>query len=212
MKIQNQEQQAKQKIEAARQENQKRIDALREQQASNETKGNLLIANVDLVEEVKSAVLGLVNQQMDWNTIEKLIQSEQNKGNKIAKHVSLPLDLKNNKIKILLPNTDEEDNTSSDDSDSDSSSDDDSEIDSSEEENSDVSDFETEEGVETSTKKDKKKVSQKRNSRVDKFSLNKTVVAIDLGLSAYANASTYFNMKKTMLRSKRRWRKILKRL
>ncbi|XDT42931.1 Fibronectin-binding protein A N-terminus (FbpA) [Nakaseomyces glabratus] len=196
LKIQNQEQQAKQKIEAARQENQKRIDALREQQASNETKGNLLIANFDLVEEVKSAVLGLVNQQMDWNTIEKLIQSEQNKGNKIAKHVSLPLDLKNNKIKILLPNTDEEDSTSSDDSDSDSSSDDDSEIDSSEEENSDVSDFETEEGVETSTKKDKKKVSQKRNSKVDKFSLNKTVVAIDLGLSAYANASTYFNMKK----------------
>ncbi|KAL3233629.1 hypothetical protein RNJ44_03669 [Nakaseomyces bracarensis] len=194
LKIQNQEIQAQQKIEAARNENQRKIQALRDVQTSNETKGNILIANADLVEEAKTAVLGLVEQQMDWNTIEKLIQSEQSKDNQIAKLIQLPLDLKSNKITILLSNSEEENSDTS----SDDSSDDETSSDSSSEEedsdnsdsDSDVSDFETEEGVEKSSKKG-------GSRKVSKLDKSKIPIIIDLSLSAYANASNYFNLKKT---------------
>lgn len=178
LRIQSQESQAQKKIDDARAENDRKIQALLNVQELNERKGHLIIENAPLIEEVKLAVQGLIDQQMDWNTIEKLIKSEQKRGNKIAQLLNLPLNLKQNKISVKLDvSSDKEGDTSSDgdneseDSTSESSSDSDSE--------------EIGNSKERSTRNMKKKPNDKIN------------VTIDLGLSAYANASEYFNIKKT---------------
>lgn len=189
LRIQQQEQLAKKKLEDARLENQRKIQALVDVQSINERKGHVIIANADLVEEAKIAVQGLIDQQMDWQTIEKLIKNEQLKKNKIAMVIDLPLELKDNAINLLLPelsdSNDEDRNEGDSDSDSStgeySSSEPDSDSSSDE---SDVSDFEAEDSNEES-----------RISRPKKD--NKLKIRIDLGLSAYANASKYFTVKKT---------------
>lgn len=89
-------------------------------QELNERKGHLIIENASLIEEVKLAVQGLVDQQMDWSTIEKLIKSEQKKGNKIAQLLNLPLNLKQNKISVKLDISREEESITSSDEDDES--------------------------------------------------------------------------------------------
>lgn len=195
LRIQQQEHLAHKKLEDARLENQKKIQDLLDVQSTNEQKGNTIIANTDLVEEAKSAVQGLVDQQMDWNIIEKLILSEQSKSNKIARLIKLPLKLKENKIDLLLPLEDDigaesdKDDLETD-SDSDGASFTGEESDSSD---SDLSDFETEES--TGKTLSRKKVAHE--SRTIK-------VTIDLGLSSYANASGYFNVKKSSAEKQKR--------
>ncbi|CCC69395.1 hypothetical protein NCAS_0C04050 [Naumovozyma castellii] len=206
LRIQAQELQAKKKIEDARLENERRIQALVDVQASNEEKGHLIIANADLVEEAKLAIQGLLDQQMDWNTIEKLILSEQRKGNMIAQLIQLPLNLKENKFTVRLTPTQENDensdeSNSSSDVDSDSESDNSSSSD--ESSDSDVSDFETDEGTERKSRLKSRK-GQKKPATVDK---NTVKVTIDLGLTAYANASEYFNIKKTSVEKQKRMEK-----
>lgn len=191
LRIQQQEQQATKRLESARLDNQKKIQALVDAQSFNEEKGHAIIANADLVEQTKSAVQGYVDQQMDWSTIEKLIQAEQKRGNKIARVLQLPLNLQENKITIRLPDPNEEDGSGSDSdsgSGSSSESEDEEESDSDQDSDSDVSDFETEETARDKPQKSKK--SKKQDEKGMK-------VVIDLGISAYANASYYFNIKKS---------------
>ena len=189
LRIQNQEQQAKKKLSDARTENEKKIEALLNLQSSNEQKGHLIIENANVIEEVKLAIQGLIDQQMDWNTIETLIGSEQKKNNQIAKMIMLPLHLKDNKINVFLPiknYSSDDDSSDNKDSSSDSS---DSSDDSSDNSDSDFSDSET--------KKSKQilKCKNQKPNRSDDIEGRK--VSIDLGLTAYANASQYFNIKKT---------------
>ncbi|AAS54473.2 AGL017Wp [Eremothecium gossypii ATCC 10895] len=187
LRIQTQEQNARKKLEKAKAENQKKIQALVEVQHTNEQRGNAIINNIELVEEAKSAIQGLLDQQMDWTSIEKLIKTEQAKSNRIARVIKLPLNLKANKISVELPLSNEDDE-SSDGSWGDSESD--SGFSSSDDELSDsgLSDFDAEvvRGSGSKNKKGKSKVSNKS-----------ITVSIDLSMSAYANASSYFEMKKT---------------
>lgn len=207
LRIQNQEQQARKKLEDAKSENRRKIQALIDVQTSNEQKGNTIIANADLVEEAKYAVQGLVDQQMDWNTIEKLVKNEQSRKNKVAQLIQLPLNLENNKIKLVLPLLgDGDDLNSGSDSDSDSdsnteSSDDNlSDDDTSSSDESEVSDFETEEGIEKVSPKEKKENSRKNFKKGP----DTIVVTVDLSLSAYANASNYFNIKKSSIEKQKK--------
>ncbi|SCV99981.1 LAFE_0B06788g1_1 [Lachancea fermentati] len=186
LRIQNQEQLAKKRLTDARLENEKRIQALRDVQSSNEQKGHLIIANADLVEEAQSAVRGLVEQQMDWNTIEKMIANEQMRKNRVALLIQLPLDLKNNKITLKLPSIRE----SADDSSSEESS---GESDSSD---SELSDFETEE-LQLPSK------SIEKNSEKNALPAYVNVV-VDFTLSSFANASNYFNIKKSTLEKQKK--------
>lgn len=184
LRIQQQEQLAKKKLEDARLENQKKIQALLDVQSTNEQKGHAIIAHADLVEEAKIAVQGLIDQQMDWQTIEKLIRNEQLKRNKIALVIDLPLNLKENSFTILISSENEENDSDSDSSHDGSSSDDDVSDTESDSDESDVSDFETEES--------------RNENQIPKDKIEKKLkIKIDLGLSAYANASRYFTVKKT---------------
>lgn len=190
LRIQQQEQLAKKKLEDARQENDRKIQALLDVQSLNERKGHTIIANASLVEEAKIAVQGLVDQQMDWNTIEQLIKNEQRRGNKIALVIDLPLKLEDNKVNLLLPQIQDDNQQSDSDSGSDTSESSDEE-EGSDSDESDVSDFETENSF------------QRGNTKrpVNKNTLK---IEIDLGLSAYANASKYFTVKKSSVEKQKK--------
>lgn len=196
-RLQNQDYLAKKKINEAKANNEKIIQSLLDAQKANEEKGNILIANADLVEEAMSAVRSLLEQQMDWKSIDKLIANEQRNKNKIAQLIKLPMDLANNKISLNLPKEPEESkennnannapNLSSDESASDES-------DLSESDPSDISDISDSSDDEEEAPRIKK-ISKKHNNKVLEKNSYLTV-SVDLSLSAFANASNYFNAKK----------------
>ncbi|KAL1955348.1 hypothetical protein VTO42DRAFT_8630 [Malbranchea cinnamomea] len=104
------EETAKRKLEAARKDQEKRLDALREAQALHTRKAQTIEANLLRVEEAINAVNGLIAQGMDWVEIARLIEMEQAKQNPVAKIIKLPLKLYENTITLLLsePTSDEE--------------------------------------------------------------------------------------------------------
>ncbi|SCU77950.1 LAFA_0A04126g1_1 [Lachancea sp. 'fantastica'] len=196
LRIQNQEHQAKQRLQDAKLDNDKRIQALIDVQAQNELRGHTIIANASLVEEAQNAVKTLVEQQMDWKTIEMLISNEQKKGNSIAKAIKLPLDLQNNRIGLELVIESETGAESSDDDSTSSSSGSESSTDS--ESDSSLSDFEADENEDEGEhgEASKRAVGKKPSRRDNKPKLT-IDVSVDLILSAYANASNYFDIKKS---------------
>ncbi|KAH0495591.1 hypothetical protein TgHK011_009128 [Trichoderma gracile] len=96
------EEAAKKKLEAARQEQAKRIQGLQDAQAMNYRKAAAIEANVERVQEAMDAVNGLLAQGMDWVDIGKLIEREKKRQNPVAEIISLPLKLADNTITLLL--------------------------------------------------------------------------------------------------------------
>ena len=101
-RLQERELAAKRKIEAARQDQQKRLGGLQEVQTLNERKAGALQVNVERVQEAMDAVNGLVAQGMDWVEIGKLIEREQKCNNPVASLIRLPLKLQENTITLFL--------------------------------------------------------------------------------------------------------------
>ena len=112
-RLQERELTAKRKIEAARQDQAKRLGGLQDVQTMNERKAAALQANVERVQEAMDAVNGLIAQAMDWNEIGKLVDLEQKRNNPVASIIKLPLKLEENTISLLL---DEEEFAEDDDS------------------------------------------------------------------------------------------------
>lgn len=173
LRIQNQENQAKKKLESARNDKQQQVQRLIDVQEVNELKGETILFNADLVEQAKGAVQTLIDQKMDWKTMEKLIKIEQGKNNQVAKLINLPLNLKENRISLSLKTDgffdDESDESASEESDAGSESEEDEK--------------------------------PKKNESKPKDCIN---VTIDLGLSAYANASSYFTVKKSTVEKQKK--------
>ncbi|KAL8954026.1 MAG: hypothetical protein Q9222_000148 [Ikaeria aurantiellina] len=96
------EQNAKRKIETARQDHQKRIDGLQQVQELNFRKAQIIEANLDGVQEAIGAVNGLIGQGMDWVEIARLIEMEQARHNAVAEMIKLPLKLYENTVTLLL--------------------------------------------------------------------------------------------------------------
>jgi predicted ribosome quality control (RQC) complex YloA/Tae2 family protein len=119
-RLQERELTAKRKIEAARQDQAKRLGGLQDVQTLNERKAAALEANVERVQEAMDAVNGLIAQAMDWVEIGKLVEMEQRRNNPVASIIKLPLKLEENTVSLLL---DEEefgdDDDSADETDSD---------------------------------------------------------------------------------------------
>jgi predicted ribosome quality control (RQC) complex YloA/Tae2 family protein len=101
-KLQEREIIAKQKIEAARQDQAKRLGGLQEIQDLNIRKAGALEVNIERVQESIDAVNGLISQGMDWVEIGKLIELEQKRNNPVASTIKLPLKLHENTITLLL--------------------------------------------------------------------------------------------------------------
>ncbi|KAK6593319.1 DUF814 domain-containing protein [Botrytis cinerea] len=167
-KLEEREKQAQKKIQAARNEQAKRLGGLQEIQALNERKASALQANVERVQEATDAVNGLIAQGMDWFEIGRLIEREQKFNNPVASMIKLPLKLEENTVTILL---DEEAF--------------DEEEDSTYETDSDVSESEDEDDT------------AKTNKKKEKVADTRIPIDIDLALSPWANARNYFDQKRS---------------
>ncbi|KAF8544667.1 fibronectin-binding protein A N-terminus-domain-containing protein [Trichophaea hybrida] len=96
---------AQKRLEAARNDHQKRVEVLRDVQDLNIRKAQTLEANFSRVEEAIAAVNGLIAQGMDWVQAARLIEGEQKRGNAVAEIIQLPLKLYENTITLKLRET-----------------------------------------------------------------------------------------------------------
>ncbi|MCJ1396628.1 hypothetical protein MMC18_009519 [Xylographa bjoerkii] len=163
------EEQAKKKLESARQDHQKRVGGLQQVQELNVRKAQAIEVNLQRVQEAIAAVNGLIAQGMDWVEIARLIEMEQARHNPVAEMIKIPLKLYENTATLLLAEATFDD-------------DDDFEGD---ETGSDVSDSENEQSKPSKSSKPAK--SEDRRLAVD----------VDLALSPWSNARQYYDQKKT---------------
>lgn len=166
------EQNAKRKLENARQDHAKRIGGLQQVQELNVRKAQAVEANLQRVQEAIGAVNGLIGQGMDWVEIARLIEMEQERHNPVAEMVKLPLKLYENTITLLLAEEafvdDEEDSAGDVTDDSASESEDDAD-------------------------RPRNKTKDEARESADKY----LAVDIDLALSPWSNARQYYDQKKT---------------
>ncbi|KAK2003851.1 hypothetical protein LX36DRAFT_624474 [Colletotrichum falcatum] len=121
-KLTEREAAARRKLDAARSDQEKRIEGLRGAQSINVQKATAIEANVERVQEAMDAVNGLIQQGMDWVDISKLIEREQKRHNPVAEIIKLPLKLAENTITLLLGEEEDiEDDESNYETDSDAS-------------------------------------------------------------------------------------------
>jgi nuclear export mediator factor NEMF len=169
-KLQEREANAKKKLEETKRQHQERLGSLKQAQTLNERKAGAIEANIERVREATEAVNGLIAQGMDWADIARLIESEQRKGNQVAQLIKLPLKLYENTVTLLLAEPSALEDDIQDQSDSETTS----------------SDSEDESQRDT----------KKQNSSVSEQSKRLTI-DIDLSLSPWANASQYYDQKKS---------------
>lgn len=93
---------AKRKLEAAKREQEKRIEGLQEVQTMNLRKAAAIQANVERVQEAMDAVNDLVAKGMDWIDIGKLVEREKKRQNPVAQIIMLPLKLSENIVTLKL--------------------------------------------------------------------------------------------------------------
>lgn len=108
------EEAAKRKLDAVRQEHEKRLGALKEAQEIHVRKAAAIEDNVYRVQEAMDAVNGLIAQGMDWVEIARLIEMEQGRGNPVARIIKLPLKLYENTITLVLGEASEEQDAADD--------------------------------------------------------------------------------------------------
>lgn len=98
---------AAKRLQTVKDENAKKVAHLAEMQETNSEKGRLITLHTAEIEECRASVQALINQQMDWQNIDKLIKIEQTRGNPIAKMIK-SLNLIRNQITVALPKEEEE--------------------------------------------------------------------------------------------------------
>lgn len=101
-KLNEREENARRKLDTARQDHEKRLGGLQQAQELNVRKAEAIEANLHKVQEATAAINGLIAQGMDWVEIARLIEVEQAKGNPVADIIRLPLKLYENTATLLL--------------------------------------------------------------------------------------------------------------
>lgn len=167
-RLNEREENAKRKLEAARQDHERRLGGLQQVQESNVRKAQAIEGNLQRVQEATAAVNGLIAQGMDWVEIARLIEMERIRQNPVANIIKLPLKLHENTITLLLTEgaaePEEEDF-----------------LDETESEYSDSED-------------ESKKPSKPKETEASKE--QNVVVDINLALSPWSNARQYYDQKK----------------
>jgi predicted ribosome quality control (RQC) complex YloA/Tae2 family protein len=162
------EENAKRKLDAARQDHDKRIGGLQQVQELNVRKAQAIEANLQKVQEAINAVNGLIAQGMDWVEIARLIEMEQARQNVVAEMINVPLKLYENTATLLLAEADYGDEEDFD----------------GDETGSDVSDSEDEQHQ------------TPKPSKITKAVDKRLAVDVDLALSPWSNARQYYDQKK----------------
>ncbi|KAF2478144.1 uncharacterized protein BDR25DRAFT_275920 [Lindgomyces ingoldianus] len=171
---------AKKKLDKARNEHASRIGGLQKVQELNFQKAEAILANVHRVTEAIAAVNGLIGQGMDWGEIARLIEREQNQGNTVAQLIRLPLKLYENTITLLLSESNVE------------------------QENGDDEGYETSSVSGESADEEDNPPSARKTPSSQPPVINNLAIDVDLGLSAWANATEYFDQKRSAADKKER--------
>lgn len=159
---------AKNKLEAARQDHEKRLGGLQQAQEIHVRRAQAIEANLQKVQEALAAINGLIGQGMDWVEIARLIEMEQARHNPVAEIIKLPLKLYENTATLLLeePKFDDDEDFEGNETDS------------------DVAESEDEDTQEPKPSK----TSVKPDTRL--------AIDVDLSLSPWSNARQYYEQKK----------------
>ncbi|KAK3695412.1 hypothetical protein B0T22DRAFT_418149 [Podospora appendiculata] len=166
-KLNEREAAAKRKLDAARQDQAKRIEGLQSIQTLNLRKAAAIEANIERVQEAMDAVNSLLQQGMDWVDVNKLVEREQRQHNPVAEIIKLPLKLNENTFTLLLGEGEDEDA--------------DEELD---------FDYETEESSEDEDEDEDEEAKPKPAAKHLEIDIN-------LGLSPWNNARQYYEEKRT---------------
>lgn len=172
------EQNAKRKLETARQDHDKRVGGLQQVQEFNNRKAQAIEANLQRVQEAIGAVNGLIGQGMDWVEIARLIEMEQGRHNMVAEMIQLPLKLYENTITVYLAEEEFENDKDLDNNMTDTSG----------------SDSESDGGNGASP----------RASGLPEANNRRLAVDVDLALSPWSNARQYYDQKKTAARKEQK--------
>jgi predicted ribosome quality control (RQC) complex YloA/Tae2 family protein len=170
-KLQEREANAKKKLEDTKRQHQERLGSLKQAQTLNIRKAEAIEANVERIQEATEAVNGLIAQSMDWADIARLIEAEQRRGNPVAQLIKLPLKLYENTVTLLLAEPSTEEEESNDNSETESSSSD------------------SDDGGRAGPARQQQASTPTGPNRLE--------IDIDLSLSPWANASQYYDQKRT---------------
>ncbi|CAK9436406.1 uncharacterized protein LODBEIA_P09640 [Lodderomyces beijingensis] len=225
-KVLHQKQLAGERLKKAKTKRDDEIQALKDEQELNIKKGELIQLHAALVDECRQYIRKYLDQSMDWTNIELAVKLEKKRKHGVAKHVDLPLHLKDNSIQIRLQDPDakevDESDSESDESESDTVSDSELESESESEPESESSDSESDNedangneigngkeeddsALKSKTKSKSKSKSKSPSKPIPKTKTkNKTKresakgvpVMIDITQSSFANARNYFDSKK----------------
>lgn len=167
-RLSEREENAKKKLEAARQDHEKRLGGLQQAQEIHVRRAQAIEANLQKVQEALAAINGLIAQGMDWVEIARLIEMEQARHNPVAEIIKLPLKLYENTATLLLEELKFDDDEDFEGNETDS----------------DVA----ESGDEDTQQPKPSKTSVKPDTRL--------AIDVDLSLSPWSNARQYYEQKK----------------
>ncbi|XP_061824217.2 ribosome quality control complex subunit NEMF isoform X1 [Nerophis lumbriciformis] len=167
MKALQQEKQALKKLENVKKDHEQRLEALHQVQEVDRVKGELVEMNLTVVDRALQVIRSALANQVDWTEIGVLVKEAQAAGDPVACAIK-ELKLKTNHITMLLKNP-----------------------------------YITEEEQEEEAIKEPNEDKGKKNKNKDKGQNKKlqrnkpTLVDVDIGLSAYANAKKYYDCKRS---------------
>ncbi|XP_059148218.1 ribosome quality control complex subunit NEMF-like [Physella acuta] len=101
LKAMQQEKTALKKLDFVRSDQEKRIENLQKEQATDILKGQLIEMNLDLVDEAILIVRSALANQVDWKEISNFVKEAQTNGNKVALAIH-SLKLETNQITLAL--------------------------------------------------------------------------------------------------------------
>ncbi|CAO3676869.1 hypothetical protein G6F70_002223 [Rhizopus microsporus] len=105
LKTRKQEEAALKKLEAVKQEQEKRVESLLNQQLTNTRKAELIELNLQYVDAAITIIRNAVASQMDWQDLNDLVKEEKRRGNPIALLIDT-LKLDTNQITLILTDPD----------------------------------------------------------------------------------------------------------
>ncbi|CEG84016.1 hypothetical protein RMATCC62417_17873 [Rhizopus microsporus] len=105
LKTRKQEEAALKKLEAVKQEQEKRVETLLNQQLTNTRKAELIELNLQYVDAAITIIRNAVASQMDWQDLNDLVKEEKRRGNPIALLIDT-LKLETNQITLVLTDPD----------------------------------------------------------------------------------------------------------
>lgn len=128
-RVRQQEQLAERRVQAAKDEQRKKIEGLVATQEQSAHKAAALEGNQGVVDEAINAINSLLEQGMDWIDMENLIKTEAGMGNPVAQVISLPLKIAQNTVTLRVQDPEDMYDYSSESSDDDETDDEESDSD-----------------------------------------------------------------------------------